>query len=610
MIRIKRRLNLVTLILILMCIIIVPVLIQGYMLGKGAVKQVETLYDKSVSSNMESLSISLDFYVNHIEDYIRTLSQDQDLQRLLNRNNSNGVINSNAVRDRLRSFTAAYRLRVPLYVQIINDQEEVFSNNVLHDTEVERLKQVVKQFNWPAERIPYDNNIMYRNVGPNFHDLTEGQNAVYFTKNIVQGNVALGLLNVQVNESLFQRLLRKIQLNSSTLAFISQEDGELLISSEDNDTHLQELSRNAISKARMSGAEYESFHITWEGQGYFCSIQNIPFLRWYLIALTPEELLASPTKQLWSHTLTVTVSSILLISLILYIFTRKAMIPVLNLSRTVRKIRFNDTGQGQDIIGNFQYKGLEEIEILFSGIQQMVSRINEQIVRIKTDEREKSHLELNLLLSQIKPHFLHNSINSIRWMAEMKGEKTIAQTLVNLSSMLNYTLSKSRTIWSTIGEEMEYVRSYIAFQEKRIFMKIETVWEVPREVENARILKLTLQPIVENAIMHGFANLDGITPKITLRCVLEEGQVRVEVIDNGAGIEEDSIAGMLPDDPNDPYEIEDEERTSGIGLRNVHRRLQLEYGQRYGIEIRSVVGEGTMVTLTFPFSNHNGGDSE
>ncbi|REK71238.1 sensor histidine kinase [Paenibacillus paeoniae] len=606
MIRMKHKMNLITLILLLMCIIIIPVLSQGYMLGKGAVKQVEVLYDKSVSSNMESLSISLDFYVNHIEDYIRTLSQDQELQRLLSRN-ENASISNKAVRDRLKSFNTAYRLRVPLYVQILNDQGEVFSDSVLHDTEVERFKQVVRGFKWPEERIPYDNNIMYRNVGANFHDLSSEHNALYFTKNIVQGNQALGLLNVEVNDSLFQRLLRKIQLNSSTLAFISQEDGELLISSEENDSHLQELSKNAISKAKKNGGEYESFYIKWNGQSYFCSVQNIPFLSWYLIALTPEEFLASPTKQLWNHTLTVTVASIVLISLILYIFTRKAMVPILNLSKSVRKIRFNDTVQGQNINLQFQYKGLEEIEILFSGIQQMVSRINEQMERIQTDEREKSNLELNLLLSQIKPHFLHNSINSIRWMAEMKGEKTIAQTLVNLSSMLNYTLGKSLTVWSTVGEEMDYVRSYIAFQEKRIFMKIETIWNVPKEVQSARILKLTLQPIVENAILHGFAYLDGITPQLTLSCVREEGQLRVEVTDNGAGIEEAAIAGMLQ---NDTDGTEDEERISGIGLKNVHRRLQLEYGTRYGIEIRSEIGKGTSVTLTFPYIDHNGGDSE
>ncbi|QJD84691.1 sensor histidine kinase [Cohnella herbarum] len=606
MIRMKRRMNLITLILLLMCIIIIPVLIQGYMLGKGAVKQVETLYDKSVSSNMESLSISLDFYVNHIEDYLRTLSQDQELQRLLNRE-TNASIGSQAVMDRLKSFTAAYRLRVPLYVQILTDQGEVFSNSALHDTEVERFKQVLRGFNWPEERVPYDNNIMYRNVGANLHDLSGDHNALYFTKNIVQGNQALGLLNVMVNDSLFQRLLHKIQLNSSTLAFISQDNGELLISSEDSNSPLQELSKNAISKAKNNGGEYESFHIKWNGRSYFCSIQNIPFLRWYLIALTPEESLASPTKQLWNHTLTVTVASIVLISLILYIFTRKAMVPILNLSKTVRKIRFNDPAQGHSIHWQFQYKGLEEIEILFSGIQQMVSRINEQIERIQTDEREKSNLELNLLLSQIKPHFLHNSINSIRWMAEMKGEKTIAQTLVNLSSMLNYTLSKSLTIWSTVGEEMDYVKSYIAFQEKRIFMKIETIWNVPQEVRNARILKLTLQPIVENAILHGFADLDGITPRLTLSCVEEEGQLRVEVIDNGAGIEEAALAGMLL---NDPDGTSDEERISGIGLKNVHRRLQLEYGAHYGIEIRSEIGKGTTVALTFPYIDHNGGESE
>ncbi|BBH19135.1 sensor histidine kinase [Paenibacillus baekrokdamisoli] len=607
MIRMKRRLNLITLILLLMCIIIIPVLIQGYVLGKGAVQQVESLYDKSVSSNMESLSISLDFYVNHIEDYIRTLSQDLELQRLLDRKESSSASGIQAVRDRLNVFTASYRLRVPLNVQIINDQEEVFSSNLMHDTEVVRLKEIVHQFKWMNDRIPYDNSIMYRNVGADFHDLTTGRNALYFTKNIVQGNMALGLLNVQVSDTLFQRLLRKIQLNSSTLAFISQDNGDLLISSEDKNSDLQELTSNAIAHAKINGGEYSSFRIQWNKKSYFCSIQSMPFLKWYLIALTPEDSLASPTKQLWNHTLTVTISSILLISLILYIFTRKAMLPILNLSKTVRKIRFNDTGESQNVIWQFDYKGLEEIEILCSGINQMVSRINEQIEQIKSDEREKSNLELNLLLSQIKPHFLHNSINSIRWMAEMKGEKTIAQTLVNLSSMLNYTLSKSLTIWSTIGEELDYVKSYIAFQEKRMFMKIETQWDVPQEVLHASILKLTLQPIVENAILHGFTNIDGITPKLTILCAVEEDQIQVVVMDNGVGMEESIAAGILLNDIN---EIEDEERTSGIGMKNVHRRMQLEYGIRYGIDIRSEKGKGTTVTLTFPYRNHIGGISE
>ncbi|MBW7456758.1 sensor histidine kinase [Paenibacillus sepulcri] len=594
MLKKKRRLNMAALTILLLCILI-PVLLQGYVLGKNAVHRTETIYDQSLSKNMESLSLNLDFYINHINDYIRILSQDEQLYQIMQKQYASQDKQIRAIRDRVNSFTKMYRLRVPLDVQIISSSGRVYGSVPLHDTESESLKRIVSSFPWYGDNIPYDNDVMYNDVADDFHDLTN-DHSLYFTKNIVSGTKPLGLLVVAMRESLIQGLLNQLQLNNSTLVFIGNSSGDVLVAGENADTgqDARNVYRQAIVQAQANGGEYSSFHMDLNHRTYLCSTHNIPFLSWYLVSMTPMNMLVGQAKALWMYTLAVTAFSIVLILLILQLLTRKVMLPILNLSKRVRKLRFNDPEKLAEEQKNFRYRGIDEIEILFSGFQHMLGRIGEQMEKIKTDEQEKMNLKLTLLQSQINPHFMHNAINSIRWMAVMKGEKSIAQALVNLSGMLHYCLDKALSVRSTLGEELAYVRNYIAFQENRMLQPIETDISAESEVLHTIIPKLTLQPIVENAILHGFAGSGSF--RISLTCVRHGEYVTVTVTDNGVGMDALSVKKLIRGDP-----VKGQSSGSGIGLMNIQQRLRLEYNDRFDIRIDSLPGQGTSVVLTIPY---------
>jgi two-component system, sensor histidine kinase YesM len=589
----KRRWKTLT-ISVLCMISMLPVAFQGYLVGQESTRKIEELYNGAVSRNMESLGINMNNYINYIEDYVRSLSLDKGVIQALQADDKQDK--GRLVQEELNSFITLYRLRIPLYTQIIANHDQMYSDVPLHESEINRLNRIIRSFSWYQDLVPYDNTAVYRSVGEDFHDQLQQNNAIYVSKSIVSDNKHLGLVVVQMNQTLIQRLMRQIQINDTTTVFISQDNGEVLITNEENRMDLLELAPNIALRAREASSDYSGFNIAWGGVKYFCALQKLPNLPWYVVSLTPLSMLDSGSRSIWIFTFAAIGVSLLLILFVLYVFTRKVTIPILQLVKTIRNIKFEERTTEIDS------RGTQEIEILSSGINQMLERIHRLIEQIKKEERERRDLELNLLQSQIRPHFLHNALNSIRWMAEMKGEKTIARALISLTSMLQYTLSKAPQIWSTISDELGYVKNYIAFQEIRTVQPIETDYHVEESMLAAKIPKLSLQPIVENAILHGFAKPEGRTPKLTISISQEFERVSVKIQDNGCGMDESIVSTLLlggsrvrgKDDFGDG-------RLSGIGMANVNRRFELEFGHLYEISIDSVPGRGTVVHLRFPY---------
>lgn len=600
--RSRKRWKLIT-IIVLSLFILLPVLFQAYLLGNQYANRIERLYDQSISKNMDSLSINLDFYVNHFEDNLRAFAKDAELLDSLQSGRGNQAETprfQEKIETKLRSFSDAYGLRVPLNVAVIGRQGQVYSDAPLFASEEESLRQTVRSFSWYDDNIRYDKKVIYYNVAPDFHDHLKRSDALYIVKNMVYGEEHLGLMVMLINASLLQRLLNQIQFGPATVAFIGLRDGSILLADEANRYDLSAVAKQAIVPCSEPGVDYSSTHLVWNQRTYLSSCRNIPYLSWYLVALTPMETLVSARNEAWLYTLLVTGASLFVIAFILYVVTKKVMIPILRLAKLVRQFRINDHA------GRYEYRGVEEIEILSTGIGHMLERIQAQFRQIKEDEAHKLNLELNLLQSQIRPHFLHNAINSVRWMAEMKGEKAIAQALVNLASMLHYTLSNYRMIWSTLGEELAYVRSYIAFQETRMIKPIESVIEVDPALLHASLPKLTLQPFVENAILHGFTSLDGRTPKLAIRCVRLDDGMAIVIEDNGVGMEPGTAARIIAS----ADEREERRTDSGIGIRNVIRRLRLKYGQRFRIDAKSEPGVGSTFVLWIPDNGYEEGERE
>ena len=239
---------------------------------------------------------------------------------------------------------------------------------------------------------------------------------------------------------------------------------------------------------------------------------------------------------------------------------------------------------------------MDEITELGMSFNIMIGKIKELLdSKIKEQENLKK-AELRALQAQINPHFLYNTLDTIIWMAESKKTDQVVKIVSALSDFFRISLSKGMD-WITIGEEMQLIRSYLTIQKMRYRDILDFKIEVSEEVAENTILKLILQPLVENALYHGIKNKrQGGTISVRARRNGKE-EVLLEVEDDGIGFAPDRLAQLRAGLEDDSGDIRLE---SGFGIGNVNRRIRLYYGRPYGLSIQSEYTIGTCVTLVIP----------
>jgi two-component system sensor histidine kinase YesM len=227
---------------------------------------------------------------------------------------------------------------------------------------------------------------------------------------------------------------------------------------------------------------------------------------------------------------------------------------------------------------------------LSAGIEDMVSRLNRQIELNRQEQIHLRETELALIQAQINPHFLYNTLDAIVWLIE-SGKNEQAETMVtSLSFYFRSFLSDGRDI-VTVGEEIKHIRSYLEIQQVRYRDIMEFEIDIDPSIEQFKLPKLTLQPIVENAIYHGLKPKRG-KGNITVTGRSENGFVILEVKDTGAGMDEDTLESLL-------NKIRNEDTTS-FGLVSAYKRLKLLYADAVDFDIVSKAGEGTTIVIRFP----------
>lgn len=223
-------------------------------------------------------------------------------------------------------------------------------------------------------------------------------------------------------------------------------------------------------------------------------------------------------------------------------------------------------------------------------IDYMLSEIRSLIQRIYHEEQEKRQLEMLALQSQIRPHFIYNTLNVIKWMAKIQGAKGIEDALTAFSGVIRFT-AKTESDYVTIREEVEFLRSYTKILDFRYMNQFEVTIDVEPAVKEYKTLKFLLQPLVENAVFHGF---EGIPYKgrLTIRIREEDGKLVMMVADNGKGM--------------DPSQLKKTEARGAadqmisIGIKNIRERIALHYGEGYGLQIVSGENSGTTATVIVP----------
>ena len=235
----------------------------------------------------------------------------------------------------------------------------------------------------------------------------------------------------------------------------------------------------------------------------------------------------------------------------------------------------------------------DELSILSDSFNDMAFKLEQQVRSIRLEQENLRYMESKLLQAQINPHFLYNTLDTIIWLIEGdKNEEAIA-IVVSLSDFFRIVVSKGRD-FITIREEEIHIKSYLQIQQSRYKDILDYEINIPQELYGYQILKMTLQPLVENAIYHGIKMLRA-RGKITVTGEIMDDILCFHVYDNGVGMDDEELRALRKE-----IEMPVSEQSTGFGLANVNKRIKLNYGDMYGLEIQSKKGEGTDTIIKIP----------
>lgn len=252
--------------------------------------------------------------------------------------------------------------------------------------------------------------------------------------------------------------------------------------------------------------------------------------------------------------------------------------------------RLEAIGKGSLLVREPIQADVEEVQLLSDGIENMVGRLIWQIDKNTEQEKQRRRTELALLQAQINPHFLYNTLDTIVWLIESGEIGGAVKMVASLSNYFRFSLSRGKNV-ITLEEEEQHIRSYLEIQQMRYSDLMDYEIDIPDQLKNYILPKLTLQPLVENALYHGIKNRrrKGL---IRLTGRAEKGCLILEVADDGRGMAEErleEIRASLTDG-----------KSEGFGLRTVHQRIRILFGGQYGLSLESTPDVGTMIIVTIP----------
>ena len=270
----------------------------------------------------------------------------------------------------------------------------------------------------------------------------------------------------------------------------------------------------------------------------------------------------------------------------------------LSITRPIRKLsEVTDQVAKGDLSVRSDVRTGAEVTMLNDSLNTMIDKINELLEQVKKEQVSLRKAEFELLQSQINPHFLYNTLDTIVWLAESGEQKKVVRMVGSLSDFFRASLNQGKDIVS-IREELMHVRSYLEIQQVRYQDIMQYEINIPEELNPYMIPKITIQPLVENALYHGIKNKRGLG-KIIITGVKEKDYFRLIIEDNGIGINKDRLMQIRNEINNNKLD------GKGIyGLYNVNERIRLNFGEEYGVSIESNYGEGTTVSIKLPYTGN------
>ena len=401
-----------------------------------------------------------------------------------------------------------------------------------------------------------------------------------------RGSIESGVLLVDMNFSGIEQLCKDVTFAyDQGYLYLTDSSGELIYHPRQQLIYAGLLEENNLTAAGYPDGSHTE---TFQGQQRQVTVKTVGYTGWKLVGVVPAEQVLDNYGQILLFFFFIVLFSIFLLVLVNLRLSEWITAPMKKLDRAVRELEAGQEGV------DFSVNGPHELEHLSRSIQSMVSTLRHLMDDILEQEEQKRRSELDVLQSQINPHFLYNTLDSVVWMTENGRTEDAVVMLTALARFFRISLSRGSNI-IPIADELEHARHYLTIQKMRYKNKFSADITAESGVESLYTIKLIIQPILENAIYHGMAYADG-DGEIHIRAFRDGEDVIIEVADNGPGMPEDLVEQLLS--PHGP--AVSGAKGSGIGFRNVHQRIQLTFGPTYGLTILSEPDSGTTVRIRIP----------
>ena len=397
-------------------------------------------------------------------------------------------------------------------------------------------------------------------------------------RSVYQKGSYLGTILVEVPVSYLDNLLLPFE-NDSGILYVLEDSQRILYSSRSDDSlliseNLSTALRQKLSSVSINHADFLLTQMPSSQHGL--SIATL---------ITKDSVFRESSEVIQLFILAfflVIAATVFGIIFLTHTFTRN----ILSLNQAVSRF-----GKNADFYINLPIHSADEIGQLTSGVIDMSHRIKTLLEEIQKEEEEKRILEFNSLQSQINPHMIYNTLNTITWLAEAQNIYNIQEVSSSFTHLLRSLSNQGSFV--TIKQEISYLQAYIDIKKYNLLCTVQADFQVDPATYNCRILKLLLQPIVENAMIHGFSGcLDDCLINISI--CLEKEMLFIDISDNGNGMSEEKIHTVLQGAESDKNTF------LRIGVHNIIERLRLQYGEQASFSIISAPGCGTTVSLSFP----------
>ncbi|HEY5586153.1 MAG TPA: sensor histidine kinase [Ruminiclostridium sp.] len=394
----------------------------------------------------------------------------------------------------------------------------------------------------------------------------------------------IGIIKLSILESNIHNIIAKANITQDGVVYLQNSEGIIISCS--NSENLKQLDLNYNIRKKVEGKSMSWETLTINKNRFAVTTRAVSNTDWIMVTAIPYSEILSQSNKIKN------LMFVLMLVIGIIAYGLAYFISTLTVNRIILLMKKMKEVQEGELNVSVDSHSKDEIGRLMESFNYMVKRIRLLVEEQYQSGQEIKSAELKALQAQINPHFLYNTLDLINWKAIENDIPEIVLITQSLAKFYKSSLNKGRDI-VTIQDEINHISNYVQIQNLRFDNRINLVLDIDKEIYQYRILKIILQPIVENSIFHGILeNRNNLNGMITVASKFEGETIVLTVQDNGVGMTEEKASAILMSEERDDVQ--------GYGIRNIDRRLKLCYGQQYGLTFHCAPGCGTLVEIRIP----------